>query len=312
MIMAYDAGYGFIKALSQKGDRLIFPSVVGEVSADNIEMFSNGTQQITVEGQSWLIGDSALQQSLLTVDMQNSDWILSPQWRAMLLYAISETTKASRVDVEVVTGLPFGDYQNRQLKAQFRDSLIGLHHIQRPGRPHQKINIAALNIYTQNFGPIFRHLKLLQDAMVGVLNIGSHTIEMATVQLHKDKGPEAIRTQCVSSDKGTRTTLPLLRNVLNTKRPGVRYNDYEIDKGMQNGLIEPRYLKSFVDSVQGLVSDNWASYRVVPLNKLTHFIVSGGGAELVGKKLRIEGPEVILGTQWDTVLGYLEARKVMK
>jgi hypothetical protein len=314
MILFYDAGYSYVKALSQVNKRLCFPSVVGEVSAYELDLFSNGTQQIEVANHSYLVGDSALRQSMLTIDMQNSDWILSPQWRALLLYAISETTKASKIEVEIVTGLPFSDYLNKELRQQFRESLLGFHIIQRPDQPRQRITITEMRILTQNFGPIFRYLSLDQDAMVGVLNIGSHTVEMATVQLSKGGRPEAIRTQCTSDNRGTRTTLPLLHNLLNKSKPGVRYSDYEIDRGLQVGQIAGVKLDlgNFAQSIQALVDKNWSSYQVVPLNKLTHFIVSGGGASLVGKKLRIDDPEVIVGDQWDVVLGYLAARKVMK
>jgi len=316
MIIATDLGFGYAKILGPNNHRVCFPSVVGEVSAYDLDLFGNGQQQIEVGKQQYLIGDSALRQSMLTVDMQNSDWILSPQWRAMLLYAISETTKARKVEVEIVTGLPFSDYLNKPLRVEFRESLLGTHLIQRSGHTKQKVQINEARILTQNFGPIFHHLKLDQDAMVGVLNIGSHTVEMATVQLNKGGRPEAIRSQCTSDNRGTRTTLPLLHNVLNREKPGIRYSDYELDKGLQAGQVAgvklASHLNNFIQSVQALVDKNWSSFQVVPLNRLTHFIVTGGGASLVGKKLKVEGPEVIVGDQWDTVLGYEAARKVMK
>lgn len=234
----------------------------------------------------------------------------------MLLAGISQVTKASHSKVEVVTGLPFGDY--KQYKQPLVESLVGCHKIKREGRKQQSIEIESVKVLTQNFAPLFTHLPSLNmDAAVGVLNIGSKTVELATVQLSKGGRPEAIRTQCQTIASGTRTTIPLLRSSLSVIRPSVRYTDYEIDQELRNGTFDGKYFASFVQLLQGLVSRNWADNMIYPLNKLTHFIVTGGGASLVGVELRkwLErekvGPEIMLGDNMDIVRGYQVARKVM-
>lgn len=314
MIISWDAGYAYAKMLGPHNEQVIFPSVLGEIPPSQSDLFSSNDFQITLNGNSWLLGDSALRQSLLVDDQQSRDWVLSAQWRAMLLAGISQVTKASKVDVEVVTGLPFGDY--KQYKDGLKDSLLGSHKIKRESRNTQVINITGVKILTQNFAPIFTHLPTLNiDAAVGVLNIGSKTVELATVQLNKGGRPEAIRTQCKTVAKGTRTVFPLARALLDHEFPGVYYNDYEIDNLMQS----PRdgLLTNYLSQLQGEISRNWADNMVYPFNKLTHFIVTGGGASLVGVELRkwLErekvGPEILLGGQWDICLGYSAARKVM-
>lgn len=314
MIFSWDAGYAFCKAIGDKGQQIIFPSVVGEIPPSQSDLFTNGDFSITLDGNSWLLGDSALRQSLLVDDQQSRDWVLSPQWRAMLLAGISQVTKASKVEVEVVTGLPFGDY--KEYKDRLKDSLLGQHKIKRESRNNQVINIVGVKILTQNFAPLFAHLPTLKiDAAIGVLNIGSKTVELATVQLTKGGRPEAIRTQCQTIPKGTRTIIPSMRNLLSARYPGVRYTEYDIDKMLPKLKTS---LEFYVTDLQGLISRNWADNMVYPLNKLTHFIVTGGGASLVGIELRkwLErekvGPEVLLGNQWDVCLGYQVARKIME
>lgn len=311
MIFNWDAGFAYCKAISDKGQQVIFPSVVGEIPPTQADMFSNGDFQISLDGNSWLLGDSALRQSLLLDDQQSRDWVLSPQWRAMLLAGISQVTKASKVDVEVVTGLPFGDY--KQYKDRLKDTLLGQHRIKREGRNTQAFNIVGVKILTQNFAPLFTHLPSLNiDAQVGVLNIGSKTVELATVQLNKGGRPEAIRTQCQTVSSGTRTILPLIRSMLTIDNPGIKYTDYEIDK-----LLPKMDTTHYTQMLKTLISRNWADNMVYPLNKLSHFIVTGGGASLVGIELRkwLErdkvGPEVMLGDNFDIVKGYSIARKVM-
>lgn len=313
MIYSADLGFCYFKGLGPDNQQVIFPSVVGEIPPSQSDLFSNGDFSITLNGNSWLLGDSALRQSLLVDDQQSRDWVLSPQWRAMLLAGISQVTKASKVDIEIVTGLPFGDY--KQYKDGLRDSLLGPHKIKRESRHSQVINIVGVKVLTQNFAPLFTHLPSLDiDAAIGVLNIGSKTVELATVQLNKGGRPEAIRTQCQTIATGTRTLIPSIRSAFAVSQPGVKYTDYDIDKmlpAMSNNL------ESFNLTLKSLISRNWADNMVYPFSKLTHFIVTGGGASLVGVELRkwLErekvGPEVILGGQWDIARGYSAARKVM-
>lgn len=313
MIYSADLGFCYFKGLGPHNEQIIFPSVVGEIPPSQSDLFSNGDFSITLNGNSWLLGDSALRQSLLIDDQQSRDWVLSAQWRAMLLAGISQVTKASKIDVEIVTGLPFGDY--KQYKWPLVESLLGPHKIKREGRNNQIINIVGVKVLTQNFAPLFTHLPSLDiDAAIGVLNIGSKTVELATVQLSKGGRPEAIRTQCRTESVGTRTLIPSIKSNLSVSRPGVQYTDYEIDKMLPT---LSNSLDGFIYTLKALVSRNWADNMVYPLNKLTHFIVTGGGASLVGVELRkwLErekvGPEVILGDNFDIVRGYSIARKVM-
>lgn len=313
MIFSWDAGYAYCKAIGDKGQQVIFPSVVGEIPPLQSDLFSNGDFQISLDGNSWLLGESALRQSLLLDDQQSRDWVLSPQWRAMLLAGVSKVTEASRVDVEIVTGLPFGDY--KEYKQPLIESLLGQYKIKREGRNTQAFNIVGVKILTQNFAPLFVHLPSMNiDAQVGVLNIGSKTVELATVQLNKGGRPEAIRTQCQTVAAGTRTVMPWIRSILAVSNFGVNYNDYEIDKLLPK---MPSDLGIFISTLKAHIGRNWADNMVYPLNKLSHFIVTGGGASLVGVELRkwLErervGPEVIIGNQWDVCKGYQLARRVM-
>lgn len=313
MIFSWDSGYAYCKGLGPNNQQIIFPSVVGEIPPSQSDLFTSNDFSITLNGNSWLLGDSALRQSLLVDDQQSRDWVLSPQWRAMLLAGISQMTKASKVDVEIVTGLPFGDY--KEYKDRLKESLLGQHKVKRESRNSQTFNIVGVKVLTQNFAPLFTHLPSLSiDAAVGVLNIGSKTVELATVQLSKGGRPEAIRNQCRTELYGTRTLIPSLKDAFAISQPGVKYTDYEIDKllpKMNNQLEE------FTRTLKALVSRNWADNTNYPLSKLSHFIVTGGGASLVGIELRkwLErekvGPEVMIGNNMDVVRGYSIARKVM-
>lgn len=320
MIFFFDNGYGYSKSLSQSGQRVIFPSVAGEVSSYELDFFSNGSGlEIEVSGQSWLLGEEALRQSVMVSDMQNHDWILSPQWRAMLLCAISETTTASHVGVEVVTGLPFGDYTNKPLREQFKRELIDLYQIRRKGRTSQQITIEKVLVIPQNFAPLFTHLSSLDiNAYVGVLNIGSHTVDYSTVQLTKGGRPEPIKIQCGSESMGTRTAIKQYKSHMASKQPRYKFTNYEADLKLREPISSASVdiLASFTRSLLALVSNNWSDNFPVPFSKLTHFIVTGGGASLVGEQIKEEledrGPEIKVGNQWDTVTGYKIAREVMK
>lgn len=333
MIVYFDGGFKFVKALCQD-KRVIFPSVAGETNSLDLEMFGNGTGlDLEVNGTNWLLGEKVYQQSLLKSDLQNSDWVLSENWRAMLMASIAESTSASHVNVEVVTGLPFGDYVQKDLRERFKQSLLGTYSIKRHNRDKQQVTISSVKILTQNFAPLFVHIENLfkQTGYVGVLNIGGHTVEVATVELNAQRRPEAVRIQCGSVPRGVITALDSLSQVLKSELPTVSFNEAELDTILQTGKVKlgrkefdasskvETIKRPFYRAIEGIISNYWLSdQKPVGLSKLSTLIVTGGGAHLVGdyisKWLRSMplSPEVKVGGQWDVVNGYAEAYKVMK
>ncbi len=96
MIFAIDIGYSHTKGASD-GRRTLFPSVWGEVQQSHLDLdlaTRNGYMQVETGDGTWFVGDAAIEQSGLQSRRQDRNWIATPEYRALVLAAITELTNA--------------------------------------------------------------------------------------------------------------------------------------------------------------------------------------------------------------------------
>lgn len=342
MDISIDFGFGYLKALSNSGTRVIFPSIAGELQSSGFDLLApaNGIGITTNDG-SWLFGESAIEQSAMAGRWQDNEWILSSQYKAGVLAAITELSKASRLDVELTIALPYLDY--KPFRDELISNLVGEHLVQRLGRNQQRISVVfpdRLAIIPQNIAPAFVHLldrsgNFLQPdtsrdtIYIGILNVGSHTVELGTASITLPNSFSGVAAQSRTEQAGmyslSRVVRPLLLGKFQGKKN--RFSDHEIFDILRTGKAEvynqdedvgdliasPK--RQYCDRIIGLCSSNWSDEAPVPKSNLFAFVVSGGGAHIVEPYLRVNQyhPNLLVSDepQWDVVEGMRRLRRML-
>jgi hypothetical protein len=337
-----DYGFGYLKAQDETGKQVIFPSLAGELQQGSFEFLPSQAIGITTNDGSWMFGESAAQQSAFASHVQSNDWVLSPRYKAGILAAISELTRASRVEVELMLGLPYTDI--KPFKKELLKNLVGEHNIKRLGRDRQQITIifpTEFSVMPQSILPIFVHIlnphggfnfpqTKRSKVHYGVANIGSHTVECGTMTLTFPLNFDIIHTQCRTEPKGMYSLSSVIRPILIEKLAGrkSKFTDHEIfesvktsicpianqDVNVSDFIVNAK--RDYCEDIQNICSSNWADTSPIPKSDLFGFVVSGGGAHVVEPYLKVNAyhPNILVSDnpQLDVIEGMKRLRKMLE
>lgn len=347
MNISIDFGFGYLKALSDSGKRVIFPSIAGELQSGGFDnTLSDNQLGIITDDGAWLFGDSAKEQSVFASHQQDKNWFTSMRYKAGVLLAITELTKASRVDVELMLSLPFEDFVESEVGPKIMTNLVGAHTVKRLGRDsHQQINITfpvRFPLFPQNLASLYVHLvdenghfclpDTLRDAIfIGTCNIGSETIELSTVKVYLTEDsfkPIGQRNQSNTESGGVYSLVSVIRQIIKEKYPRKQLKDHDIFNIIRTDTLEygssdidisdliAKPVKNFATAKYNLCTGYWGDGRPHPVTDLYMFILSGGGSDIVKSEFdRWNGLTQVMVSdepQWDVVEGMRRLRKMLK
>jgi plasmid segregation protein ParM len=317
MLIAIDNGYSHTKALSLDGRRAIFPSVVGEVQQMHQDLSNqDGYIQVELDNGKWFVGNAAIEQSRQQTRRQDRDWIKTPEYKALVLAAITELTSGTNVSVDVVTGLPVDYFNDRQ---ELISQLRGSHSVDRPERNAQRVTISEVVCLPQGLAAVFSealdergNIKqgIFADGEIGLLDVGGHTVNVATF-----KELRAISKQTASIPAGMWGVLSEIGKRVNAAYPGLDLSGHELIDVVKTGTIK-RYGKKH--DVSGIIQDTLrpfarrilaeASQAWGSTARLDVLLVAGGGANVVGPTITSEYPhaQIVKNPQWANTIGYLK------
>ncbi|GAB4456966.1 MAG: hypothetical protein Kow0031_37980 [Anaerolineae bacterium] len=292
MKIGQDNGYNATKIVTE-GRRAHFPSVVGTPTRAAFSVNGHADEiRISAAGQTWLVGDSAVNQSRFLVRREDRNWVESDEYYVITLAGMSELTTAS-VEVQLVTGLPvayFSDHRNLKRR------LMGEHKFQRAGRNAQTVRISDVRVVPQPFGALLNEALDQRGALtnteytgrVGVIDIGGKTTNL----LSASKLAE-VPNETTSINLGGWDIIRQLRDHLSEAIPGLELRDHELAAVLQargvkvagewvdlpglSAIIEP-----MADQVLATARQLWGSAL-----KLDVILIAGGGAHLIGPHLQL-------------------------
>jgi plasmid segregation protein ParM len=323
-VLAVDIGYGYTKAMSPRG-QVIVPSLVGPAEtirfeSDIITLNGKGIA-LEVEGRGFFVGEQAELQSASrsqTLDVTRTG---STEQKALFYAVASELVRTTNDEVAVVTGLPVGDYDDRN-KATLREMLVGPHVVKRQGKHTRRFGVR--NVYTvpQAMGSLFtlvldRRGKLvdgdLAGGRVGIVDVGTLTTNYVLV--------DRLRYVEVGSDSITTGTSEMLLKVakdlkrehsldwalqLGKVDQAVRGRAVEVygDRVNITGLVDP-HLEALADTIVSRARSLWGAGV-----DLKAVVVTGGGSLELAPYIRRAYPHTrTVGgdPQFANVTGYLRA-----
>lgn len=285
-----DIGFWATKLVAGRR-RVQFPSAVGTPDKPRFSLTPQDQALILRQPRHVQVGQAAIEQSRFLHRREDREWILSNEWYDLFAAAATELTKASGVNLQVITGLPV-DFYSRDHKT-VQDRLLGAHRLQREGHHVQTITVANCRVVPQPFGILAAAVlndrgyivdSDLATGTAGVIDVGGKTTNLLSV-----KGLREVGRETASVNVGAWDMVRAIRVWLAQECPELELRDHEVIQA-----VIARQVNYFGDKVD---LTHIANHTISPLADqviaaagqlwnggaaLDGILVGGGGALLLG------------------------------
>lgn len=316
MITGIDIGYDGQKAVGSFG-KFYLPSAVGTVDKARFSLSSND-DIILDEGSGGprMIGEAAVRQSRFLSRKEDRGWITTAEYHYLMCAGFSRMSAASRIDLDIVTGLPIAFYEKD--KETLRQRFLGEHRFIREGRTAQVFRVRTCRVIPQPFGTIFSQAinekGLLQNNQfstgdIGIIDIGGKTTNLLSVGRL-----EEISNNTASVNQGAWDAVRSFRAFAESEYPGLEdLKDHQIIRAIisrkQNyydktlDLTDPveAILQPMAEAILSEAGNLWNSGAL-----LSSILITGGGALLLGHYIKSQFPHatIIDDPVYANALGY--------
>jgi len=290
-----DLGYGYCKAASPIGES-IFASAIGTPDTGRFGLNLNGTRQLVVDGNTWLVGEEAVEQSRFLQRREDRRWIESDEYHTLLIAALDAAINGNGGEHQVllVTGLPLAYYDD---KDSLQNRLLGRFTVQRKGSSPRHVRIRECRVVPQPFGSLFSLAfneqgqivdGALLDSVVGIIDIGSKTTNI----LATSKARELLKASS-SVNSGGWDIVRSIRTELEQTFQDLDMRDHQVAQAIVDrhakyygrvvdlGTIIDDVVQPFAEQVAATASQLWN--RGATMDTI---LIAGGGAHLVGQTLK--------------------------
>ena len=200
-IVSVDLGYGYIKAVSSNGKKVLFPSLVGRGHDRTLSgLFYSPNNDLTechfkINGEHYFIGELAKRESSTSTRIFEQDRYTHEYTRILLNAAIQLVSDENVV--RLVTGLPLDFYQSqaKEVKSKIQGIYPELEWVSGPlGKVNRKISVEQALVFPQGAGAILSALlseqltpvypELMEAGVkVGLVDIGFRTTDYIVVEM---------------------------------------------------------------------------------------------------------------------------------
>jgi plasmid segregation protein ParM len=309
-----DIGYSAVKMIA--GDRwATFPSVVGTPDRGRFGLNGHSSDELVlVEPAHVAVGEGAVLQSRFLTRREDRGWIRSEAYYHLFLAALSEATRATAVDLILVTGLPVAFYSDR---VELQERLAGAHQVAREKRRGQRFNVATCRVIPQPFGALLAEAlddrgkvrdQALATRRAGVVDVGGKTTNLLSVDRLNEVGRETASIPLGAWDVARAVTGYLAEHC-----PGLELRDHQVQEAIRERRVtyydQEIDLGPAVDEVLAHLADQVVSEAGHLWNggaNLAAILVAGGGAHLVGPAVRraFRHARVVADPVYANALGY--------
>jgi plasmid segregation protein ParM len=289
MIVGIDIGYGYTKTCAND-HQAIFPSVVGSYARSRFALTPDDYIVLSRENDKVLVGQGAVEQSRFRHRLEDRNWIHSDEYMTLFHAALTESTKATRCDVSLVTGLPIAFYDD---KDSLRVRLAKEHRIRREGFRSQVFNVGGCRVLPQPYGTLCS-LAIdesgnvvdggLLKSRVGIVDAGSHTTNILSTLKAGD-----IEKETGSVNMGAWDVVRAVRDALEPVCRDLDLPDHDLADAIIARQV-PYYgrrvniteiveaaLAPFASQVIAVCGQLWDGGA-----RLDTILITGGGAKLIG------------------------------
>ncbi len=339
-IVAIDLGYGYVKAVSTSGKRILFPSLVGKGYERGLTNLFGDEQdgleniQIKYNNEDYFVGELAKEESRSVSRIFERERFSHVYTQILLNTAIQLVTENKTDFVKVSTGLPL-DFYKAQAK-EFQSSIEGMQPtIEWVAGPLkntvQRVNIENAVVFPQGASAIFSALVnhdgkyvyphlMNQGSLVALIDIGFRTTDFVVVEIQKDGSfiPNAKLSGTV--DEGVINLHRDIRQAYKTKTGGADLNEYYISRILRNEFLNYKGQRiDFKDiiyaskkSIATNISDRLKAVWAEESDLFDGIFLAGGGGNLFESFIQPNFDDrliLITESQFANAIGYLRLGK---
>lgn len=307
--IAIDCGHGYTKALSQSGERIIFPSLICP-SPPRVDLGDWGRAAlITIDGQPVLVGEPARRYA---TPLWSRDKAADPETLRLILVAAAQLGAVG--PVHLATGLPLSWFGSQ--RQAFRDALLGYGAtVTLPDRPSQRLWIDRVTVLPQAAAGA---IAALTDPVTHPetwldLDVGYRTTDYLMVTRYPDRPMEIATDRAGSLELGMHAvTQDVVRQC--ERAYGLAFEESELEsaevitiRGDRMALAPLR--TPALAMLATRIRDELRLRLGDQLDRLDGLLVLGGGGQALYPSLQRLFPQCLLGAdaQWANAQGYLSA-----
>lgn len=247
-----DLGYGWVKAMSSTGKRVVFPSLVGKGHDRGLtnmfgeEKNTHSNMNVMYKGENYFVGELAKESRSLSriFERERFNHLYT---HILLNTAIQLVTEGGNGSVKLSTGLPL-DFYGAQAK-DFQQSIKGVHPAiewvsgSLAGRTEQ-INIEDALVFPQGasavYAALFNHEGKLtypqymkKGALIGLIDIGYRTTDFVVVEIQENNGFMPMTKLSGTIDDGVINLTRDIRQAFKVQSGGADLNEFHLNRVMQ-------------------------------------------------------------------------------
>jgi hypothetical protein len=287
---------GFSHTKGYAGDRSTsFPSLVTPNVSSLLSLNHRDRIVIRADDTEYLMGQAAVEIGQ-GVRKETAQWIGGQEWLALFYGMLSQLTKSTNFDANVVIGLPLSDFEREKQIAL--EVLRGDHTFLRAGRVTQHCHVKNIWVAPQAWGAILD--QLLSDAgkienpdlgreRYAIIDIGGHNVNFLAVD-----GLSDIPHESRATERGAWSVMRAVRLYFDQEHPGLsRHKDHRIMRAIVEREIysgQKRVdLAPVVNPLIGLIGQEIVDTAGQHWGDATTFrqvFVIGGGAHIWGEYIK--------------------------
>lgn len=299
MQISIDVGYSQVKAVSEKGKKILFPAVKADIVDDpTAGMFKQLGHCVYVKrfnsAEEALVGEGALRSLNATTTLAREK---SPEIHDLFILTAAYLCGASGF-TDLAVGLPLAYYRFQKDELKRRLEKITAHLTIGEG-PERYINISRVNVFPQGVGVLLSPgLNIALAGRIAVIDIGYYTTDYLLFEVINGS-PVPIPELCGSIDAGIhlasrgisvkyqeKTSALAPKFLLNDMILGkdICFNGRKLDLTKEFDVVLKRNAEQITQSVYAI----WSQQA----DNIHQTVVAGGGSLLLSKYL--EFPNITL------------------
>lgn len=309
--VSVDVGYGYVKAISSSGNKILFPSVVGSGRDRGLANFIEQTNKmidadlselhITIDGKHYYVGEMALRNSNDATRVFDRERYNHEYSKILMAVAIQLVTNPETTEVVLFTGLPL-DYfrtQHEQFKNKLLEDMPTIEWVSGfKQNETKKVSVRNAGIFPQGMsavwatlmnhdGKTFKKDLMEEGNQIGIIDIGFRTTDICVVEMKDGGGFRPLTQYSETVDQGVVNLYEnikiayqnktggsdLSENKINRiiKRHSITYQGKKIDLSNEVDQAYRAVVNSIIDRINKLWKEEADTFDYI-------FVVGGGGS----------------------------------
>jgi len=339
-IVSVDLGYGYVKAVSSKGKRVIFPSVVGEAKQlDLSTTFGKRPDDIhnmhvLYDDREYFVGRLAEKESESTTRIFEKERFNNIYAKILLNTAIQLVSESDIVTL--ATGLPL-DYYQSQAK-DFRNSILGIQPVtQWKSGPlagkEKRINVENAFVFPQGASAVFSALinhegkyvypRLMNaESLIALIDIGFRTTDYVVVEIQENGSFVPVSRYSGTVDQGVNKLHMSIQQAFKAKVGGSDLPGKFIKQILKNGSITHKgqeidfteVIQTSKETIVSSIADRLNAAWSDDSDFFNGIFLAGGGGSLFESNMQQQFENrltLINDSQFANAIGYYRLGKGM-